>query len=233
MTKQKPKTVLVTGAEGALGRVVAGKFSAEGFSVFGTHLPSVAASALPAVSGIRWVPVDVTAAASVRAMFGTGQGKVSEPLDVLVHCVGGFRYAPLDETSDQDLEFLLNANLRSALLLLREILPGMKQRGFGRIVLISARSTLSPSAGMSVYAATKAALNALTAALADELKAHDININAVLPSIIDTPANRKDMPKADFTKWVRPEALADIIFTLTHDLGRPIHGALIPVAGRV
>jgi NAD(P)-dependent dehydrogenase (short-subunit alcohol dehydrogenase family) len=86
---------------------------------------------------------------------------------------------------------------------------------------------------MSVYSATKAALNALTASLAEETKSYDINVNAVLPSIIDTPANRKDMPKADISKWVTPEALAEIIFSLTQPWGKPIHGALIPVAGRV
>jgi len=233
MTMQKPKAVLVTGAEGALGRVVAQRFLDGGCTVFGTHLPSIASALLPMIRGIHWVPADVTDVESVKGMLDAGPGRVNEPLDAVINCVGGFRFKPLEETADHELDFLLNANLKSAILVLRQVLPGMKQRNFGRIVLISARSTLAPTGGISVYAATKAGLNALTASLADEVKAHDITINAVLPSIIDTPANRKDMPKADFSKWVKPEALAEIIFGLTQEWGKPIHGALIPVAGRV
>jgi NAD(P)-dependent dehydrogenase (short-subunit alcohol dehydrogenase family) len=116
---------------------------------------------------------------------------------------------------------------------MRELLPPMKKRGFGRIVLVSARATLNPPAGMSAYAASKAGLNALVSSVAEELKDFDININAVMPSMIDTLANRRDMPKADFKKWVSPDALAEIIFSLTQPWGKPIHGALIPVAGRL
>ncbi|MBI3556305.1 MAG: SDR family NAD(P)-dependent oxidoreductase [Deltaproteobacteria bacterium] len=127
------------------------------------------------------VAVDAANSTSVKAIFGSGPGKVSEAPDAFVHCIGGFRYSNLDELSDPDLDFLISANLRSTVIFLRELMPLMKKKNFGRIVLVSARATLQPTAGMSAYAATKAGLNALTLALADELKGFDININAVLP----------------------------------------------------
>jgi NAD(P)-dependent dehydrogenase (short-subunit alcohol dehydrogenase family) len=154
-------------------------------------------------------------------------------IDALVHCAGGFRFAMADETSDDDLDFLLGSNLRSAFLLLREFLPGMKKRNFGRLVFVSARATFSSTAGMAAYSASKAGLNMLVSSLAEEVKRQDINVNAVLPTVLDTPANRKDMPQADFSTWVAPSALADIIYSLTQPWGQPIHGALIPVAGRI
>lgn len=226
MTPQKIETVLVTGAEGALGRVVATKFAQAGCKVIGTHAPRVSLSALPQLEGVRWLAVDLADSVALR-------GKFNEPIDAVIHCAGGFRYAKLDETGDADLDFLIDANLRSTCLLLREIVSGMKRRNFGRIVLVSARATLTPNAGMSVYCATKAGINALTVAMADELKDFNININALLPSMIDTPANRADMPKADFSKWVKPQELAEIMFSLTQPWGAPINGALLPVSGRM
>jgi len=155
------------------------------------------------------------------------------PIDALVHCAGGFRFAEVEKTSDEDLDFLIDANFRSAFYLLRELLPGMKDRKRGRVVLISSRATLQPAAGMGAYCATKAALNALVGSLAEETRAHGINVNALLPTVIDTPANRRDMAKADFSKWVRPEAIAAIVSSLLGTWGDPVHGALIPVAGRL
>jgi NAD(P)-dependent dehydrogenase (short-subunit alcohol dehydrogenase family) len=151
----------------------------------------------------------------------------------LVHCAGGFRYAPIDQLEDKDLQFLIDANLRSSFYLVRALLPEMKKKNFGRLVLISSKSTLQAPAGLSAYAASKVGLNALVSAVAEEVKSFDININAVMPTVIDTPANRRDMPKADFSSWVSPAQLAEIIFSLTQPWGKPIHGALIPVAGRV
>jgi NAD(P)-dependent dehydrogenase (short-subunit alcohol dehydrogenase family) len=130
-------------------------------------------------------------------------------------------------------DFLVRANLLSTIHLLRAIVPVMKTRGFGRIVLVGAKATLSPGAGMGVYLATKAGINQLVQSVAEELKPADITINAVMPSMIDTPANRKAMPEADYGKWVAREELAGIIFGLTQPGSRAIHGALIPVSGRL
>lgn len=222
-------TVLVTGAEGALGSGVVDRFLASGATVIATYLAAPSAHWRPSD---RLIPVrmDVGDPGSVRAGF---KSLADRPVDRWIHCAGGFRFASVENVTDEDLDFLLNVNVRSAFLLARELLPGMRRRNFGRIVFVGARVTLQPGAGMGPYAASKAALNMLTLALADEVRASNITVNAVLPSIIDTPANRRDMPGADFSTWVRLESLAEILHSLTEPLGDPIHGALIPVAGRL
>jgi NAD(P)-dependent dehydrogenase (short-subunit alcohol dehydrogenase family) len=217
--------VFVTGAEGVLGGAVAARFLENGCEVLGTYHRAPG----PERPGLTWLKLDLGDVQGVRAA-----GAELRRADAWIHCAGGFRWAKAEEATDADLEFLISANLKSALLLSREILPGMKQRGFGRIVLVSSRATVQPpGAGMSAYAATKAGLNQLVLSVADEVKALDININAVLPSVIDTPANRKDMAGSDFSSWVTPAQLSEIIFSLTQPWGKPIHGALIPVSGRV
>jgi NAD(P)-dependent dehydrogenase (short-subunit alcohol dehydrogenase family) len=205
------KTALITGAEGALGKVVCKKFSDEGYSVTGTDHK------------------DLNLADS-KDIQNKLKGK---NFDVVVHCAGGFRFSPIDEMKDEDFQFLIDANLKSTANILRQVIPNMKKNNFGRIVLVGSSGALNPKSGMGPYAATKAGLHALVMAAADEVKKFNININAVLPSVIDTPANRSAMPKADSKSWVSPQDLADIIFSLTQDMGNSIHGALIPVNGRV
>jgi NAD(P)-dependent dehydrogenase (short-subunit alcohol dehydrogenase family) len=222
------RKVLITGAAGALGAAVAKRFIAAGDQVHGTFLGGKP----PGESSVRWISCNLSDASSVRSELGTSE------FDVLVHCAGGFRYSPVDSASDEDWDFLIDANLKSAFLVSRALLPGMKQRNRGKIVFVGSRATLAPyaaggSAGMGPYAASKAGINMLTSSIADEVRAHAINVNAVLPSVIDTPVNRKDMPKSDPAAWVKPEALAEIIFSLTQPWSDPIHGALIPVSGRV
>lgn len=215
--------VLVTGARGVLGNAVLKKYAESGAKVYGADLPG----SFEKVQGAEFVPVNLSDSKSVQ-----DQLKGLE-VDVLVHCAGGFRFAMSDQITDADLDFLLNANLRSGIVLARELLPSMKKKNFGRMVFVSAKATMGPGAGVGAYAASKAGLNMLVSSLADETKAFDINVNAVLPTIIDTKQNRMDMPQADFKSWVRPEQLSDIIYSLTTPWGNPIHGALIPVAGRV
>jgi NAD(P)-dependent dehydrogenase (short-subunit alcohol dehydrogenase family) len=225
MQNRLPKTVFVTGAEGALGSAVVERFLQGGCQVIGSYHSHPG----PERAGLRWLRLDLADAKAVRAA-----GPELRQVDAWIHCAGGFRWAKADEIGDADLEFLIAANLKSALLLTREILPGMKERGFGRIVFVSTRATIQPpGAGMSAYAATKAGLNQLVASLADEVRALDVNVNAVLPTVIDTPANRKDMPQADFSAWVTPAQLSEILFSLTQPWGKPIHGALLPIAGRL
>ena len=192
MHTQLPKTIFVTGAEGALGSAVVTKFLQAGCTVIGSYQRQPGADR----PGLRWLQLDLSDAKAVRA----ANSELSK-VDAWIHCAGGFRWAKADEVTDSDIEFLIAANLKSALLLSREILPGMKERGFGRIVFVSTRATIQPpGVGMTAYAATKAGLNQLVLGLADEVRALDINVNAVLPTVIDTPANRKDMPKSDFNR---------------------------------
>jgi len=220
------KKVLITGAQGALGIHVLNKFLQSGHEVTGSFFPTMMDHA-PQSELLRWVKVDLTDPKAVKAAFQ------NDPFDILVHCAGGFRYATIEQTTDEDLDFLLNVNLRSAFHLVRELIPGMKKRNFGRIVFVSARATLQPGAGMGPYAASKSGLNTLTSTLTEETKAFDITVNAVLPTVIDTPTNRKDMPQANFSDWVPPTELADIIFSLTSPWGRSVRGSLIPVSGRL
>jgi NAD(P)-dependent dehydrogenase (short-subunit alcohol dehydrogenase family) len=124
-------------------------------------------------------------------------------------------------------------NVKTALFASRAAIPFLKQSGQGRIINIGANAALKAGAGMGAYAASKSGVHRLTESLAEELKADGITVNAVLPSIIDTPANRADMPKADFATWVSPRALAEVILFLASDAGAPITGALLPVTGRV
>lgn len=219
--------VLVTGAAGALGQAVVDRFIKNGDEVVGTSTSPTN----PDKPGLRWLTADLSDARQVETAVG-GLAKAGR-IDAWVNCAGGFRYASIDETSDADFEFLFKANFQSAFLLFRTLVPAMKKQGFGRIVVVSARSSLQATAGIAAYGASKAALNALVQATADEVRGHDINVNAVLPTIIDTPANRKDMPSADFSKWVAPAELAEVIFSLTQPGARQIHGALVPVSGRL
>lgn len=230
--------VLVTGAAGALGSRVCARFLEAGCTVVAADL----AQAVPDASAglyldaehpnMHWIGLDLREAADIRDGVEAIEKNLGS-IDALIHCAGGFRWALIGEVSDQDIDFLIDANLRSSLLLLRQILPRMKAQNRGRIVLISSKSTLNPQQGEGAYAATKAALNALTKSIADEVKELDVTINALLPSVIDTPANRVAMPDADFEKWVTRDQLAELIFTLTQPVGAAINGALIPVAGRM
>ncbi len=228
--QKKVKTVLVTGAAGALGGAVIERFRQGGCRVVAidrrevNQMPAEVAS-----KNVYWVRADVLQPSTLKEGLKVFQSEI----DALVHCVGGFRVAAADEIEPDDFDSLLEVNLKSAANLVREILPGMKQRGFGRLLFVGSQSALHPSAGLGPYAASKAGLHAYTLALAEEVRSLDINVNAVLPSILDTPRNRKDLPQDDPKKWVPLTALADILYQLCQPFGNPIHGALIPVGGRL
>jgi len=229
------ETVVVTGARGAVGSTVARAFVEAGCRVVGADIAVEPAGDVFADEGtdrLYWCHVDATDAESVGRAVDDIEDEAGA-IDALVNCAGGYRWSQIEDVDDEDLDFLVGANLRSGLLMVREVVPGMKQRGFGRIVLMSSKSTLDPGEGEGPYASTKAGLNALTQSVAEEVKAADVTINAVLPSIIDTEQNRAAMPDGDFDSWVKRDQIAEIIFRLTQPFGDPINGALIPVAGRV
>jgi len=154
-------------------------------------------------------------------------------LDALINVAGTFRWETLEKGSLDTWDLLYRVNLRSAVSTSRAALPHLMRRGGGRIVNIGAGAAAArAAAGMGAYTASKAGVAKFTEALAEELKDHNITVNAVLPSTIDTPANRADMPKADFSRWVTPQAIADVIVFLLSDRARAVTGALIPVSGR-
>lgn len=229
------ENVVVTGASGALGSTVSDYFLEAGCTVVGVDIAVEREGEVFADSDradLFWRQLDATSSDQVKRAVSDIEESVGS-IDALVNCAGGFRWSHIEDIDDDDLDFLVGANLRSALLLVREVLPGMKENGFGRVILMSSKSTLNPGEGEGPYASTKAGLNALTKSVADEVKQTDITINAILPSIIDTDANREAMPDADYSKWVKKEQLAEIIFRLTQSFGEPINGALLPVAGKM
>lgn len=229
MMKPQPLTlsrrVLITGAAGALGRAVLARFVAGGDSIFATHAPGETPSPIP---GVEWIGVDLTQRNAVFDAFAR-----IDAVDAVVHCAGGFRFGKIDAFSAEDFRFLSELNFASSFHVASAAAPGMKRRKGGTLLFVSSLATLNPAPGMSAYAASKAAVNAMVASLAAELKGDGIRVNAVLPSVIDTPANRRDMPDADATKWVPPAEIAELLYDLTLEKSRSITGALIPIAGRV
>jgi NAD(P)-dependent dehydrogenase (short-subunit alcohol dehydrogenase family) len=153
-------------------------------------------------------------------------------IDVLVSTVGAFRAgSPLHETSLETWDFLLNLNARSVFIASRQVLPHMLDRGSGKIVSMAARPGLQGRQGMAAYSASKAAVIRLTESMAAELRDKGINVNCVIPGTIDTKVNRDAMPDADFSTWVKPDSLADVILFLSSAAARDIHGAAVPVYG--
>jgi len=153
-------------------------------------------------------------------------------IDVLVNVAGGFRWEGIADGKIDTWDFMYTINLKTALCASKAALPHLLQ-GPGRIINIGAAATAKAGMGMGAYTASKAGVAKLTEALAEELKDKGVTVNAVLPSILDTPPNRADMPSADFSRWVAPAALADVIVFLASDGARAITGAAIPVLGRV
>lgn len=226
------RRVLVTGASGALGSAVVNRFVDAGCTVVGADLilESETFQDDSKRKRLHWVKLDATVSESIERTCNQFIDRFGA-IDAFVHCAGGFRFAHADSVDDGDIDFLIDANLRSSILMLRETLKSMKQSNFGRIVLVSSAATLRPGPGVSTYSATKSGLNALVKSIAEEVKEFDINVNAILPSVINTEANRSSMPESDFSKWVPPADLARVIFALTQPLMKSVRGALIPVTG--
>lgn len=232
------KVAIVTGAAGALGSSVARRFAEAGarlalVDIKPDRLLDCCGPLRDEYGAKLFGNTDVTAKQSVQRLAGLVLDEFGR-IDVLVNIAGGWRGGtPVYETEPETFDFLMNLNAKSVLLMAGAVAPHMIEQGSGKIVSISASAGLKAQAGNSAYAASKAAVIRITEALSAELKSHNINVNCVLPSTIDTEANREMMPKADFDKWVAPEALADVLLFLASDASRAIHGAAIPVYGRV
>jgi NAD(P)-dependent dehydrogenase (short-subunit alcohol dehydrogenase family) len=219
------KISLVTGAAGSLGRAVVERFAAEGAIVHGIYHHSRPEDAGNAVILHQADLADESAVERVFAEIRQRHGR----LDILANVAGGFLFGPIAQSSVDDLEKMLSINLRTCWLCCRQAAKVMAGQGGGRIINIASQRVLAPVAGMSCYAAAKAAVAALTGALAKELADQNITVNAVLPGTIDTPPNRAAMPKADFSKWTRPQEIADVVAFLASDAAKAVTGAMIPV----
>ena len=225
----KGKVVLVTGALGALGRVVAEAAIARGAKVAGVdHAPSNA----PATPDrLEFGGVDLSDPAQARRAIDAAATHFGK-LDALINIAGGFAFETVADGEEKTWQRMYALNVLTALNASRAALAHLAASGSGRIINVGAMGALQAGAGMGAYAASKAGVHRLTEALAAEWKGK-ITVNAVLPSTIDTEANRASMPKADFSKWVRPQELAEVILFLASDAASAVTGALIPVAGRV
>ncbi|WP_025035914.1 SDR family oxidoreductase [Bradyrhizobium sp. DOA9] len=223
------KVIIVTGALGALGRVVAETAQSRGAHIAGIdYAPS---QSPPTPERIVMGGVDLSDAAQAKNAVDAA-AKHFGRLDALINIAGGFAFETVGDGDIATWQRMHALNVLTALSASRAALPHLAQSKAGRIVNIGAIGALQASSGMGPYAASKAGVHRLTEALANEWKGK-VTVNAVLPSIIDTAANRADMPKADFSKWVTPQELAEVILFLASDAASGVTGALIPVGGRV
>ncbi|MFZ5917931.1 MAG: SDR family NAD(P)-dependent oxidoreductase [Chloroflexota bacterium] len=230
----RDKMVWITGASGGLGEVTSRVFADAGARLALTarspqKLADLkAALALPD-DRLLLLPADVTDEASVAEQVREVIARLGR-IDVLLHLAGGWRGGQtVAETALDDLDFLLALNLRSTFLACRAVLPHMMAQGWGRIVAVGARSAVQPQRRSGAYAASKAGLIALIETIAAETKGAGVTANVVLPSTIDTPANRQSMPQADFTKWAPPHAIAAAMLYLCTDEAASISGACLPL----
>jgi NAD(P)-dependent dehydrogenase (short-subunit alcohol dehydrogenase family) len=232
----KGKVIVVTGAFGALGGAVAEAAAKEEAFVAALDTapappPGLAGRLGPQaliLGGIDLVSSEAAGQAmgKVKAQFGR--------IDALFNIAGGFHWEKIaDAPNDDAWDRMFAINLKTALNASRAALPHLLESGAGRIVNVGAEAASRAGEGMGAYAASKAAVHRLTESLAEELKLEGVTVNAVLPSTIDTLANRKEMPGADFSRWVAPADLAAVMLFLASDAAKGVTGALIPVSGKV
>jgi NAD(P)-dependent dehydrogenase (short-subunit alcohol dehydrogenase family) len=227
------KTVLITGAAGNLGRAVASAFAAAGAALILLDIDgAMLRAAYPGEdAGRLLLAADLGDARAVEHAVARAHAHYGR-IDALCNLAGGFRMGPpVHETPAETWNLLMDLNAGTLLNAVRAVVPRMLAAGAGRIVNIGAGSALSGKGQMGAYCASKSAVIRLTESMAAELREAGINVNCVLPSIIDTPQNRKDMPGADPRRWVAPPDLAQVILFLCSDAARAIHGAAIPVSG--
>jgi NAD(P)-dependent dehydrogenase (short-subunit alcohol dehydrogenase family) len=230
------RCVLVTGAAGQLGRAVASHFAARGDRLAlldrdGTALASLARD-LPGTEALP-LQTDLLEASAVAKAVRQAAERFGG-IDAAIHLAGGFAMGEaVHETTTSNWQRMLDLNVNTMLHSAAAVVPVMRRQQRGAIVNVGAASALRGAAKMGAYIASKSALMRLTESMSAELRDEGIRVNAVLPSIIDTPANRQSMPEADPRRWVAPDALAAVIGFLASDDARAIHGACIPVTGLV
>ncbi|MET0516320.1 MAG: SDR family NAD(P)-dependent oxidoreductase [Nitrospiraceae bacterium] len=218
------KVVLIAGSSGALGQVIAPACLEAGAKVITVNrrLPSAQIKGIDAMTG------DVTDEADTRRLVTDVTQKAGR-LDVLINLVGGFAEGRVQETDAMVWQRMLAMNLTSGFLLSRAVLPAMTRQQAGRILHIAAKAAVDPFPGATAYIVAKSGLVALVRTLALELTGSGVTVNGVLPGTIDTPNNRKSIPDANPSQWVKPESIAHLLLFLASDEASQINGALIPV----
>jgi NAD(P)-dependent dehydrogenase (short-subunit alcohol dehydrogenase family) len=231
------KVALVAGGTGALGREVAMAFLEAGARVVVTYQRPAEFEAFVAAAERTGAPspegasLDVTDVAAVES-FVTALAARHGRLDILVNAVGGYAGGKnVWEADVHDYDQMMALNLKAGFALAHAVVPVMIRQNRGWIVNVASKAGYGASPGAALYAASKAAALTLIESLAAEVKPYNINVNLIVPSIFDTAANRQAMPKADFSKWPKPEQIASVILFLCSEEGQLIHGAAIPVYG--
>ncbi len=236
MAKQS-RNVLITGGTGILGSAVTAAYLAQGDRVAVTYLFEEEVERFKTdtpdlYERVSFLFANVTEEAAVQETVQTFLSEFGH-LDVLVNIVGGFVGGiPTTALAEERWDFMMSLNLKSVFLCCKTVLPHMVDRGYGKIVNISARAGLKGEAGLSAYCVSKGGVRTLTETLAAEVMDSGVNVNAIMPSIMDTPANRESMPDAEHDRWVAPADVAKVICFLTSDDSAIINGAAIPVYGR-
>ena len=233
------KVVLVTGATGTLGRVVVERLLKKGAKVTVLYRTRERFEELVSFLGIlsntlKGVQGDATDETSVRNFVKASMDMYGR-IDALLNLVGGYSGGSDVPETDQSLwDHMLQLNLKSAFLCSKAVLPQMISQNYGKIVNVAARTAVERGrrSRSGAYAVAKAGVIVLTETMAEELKKYDINVNCVMPSTLDTPDNRRDFPKADFSKWVDPRDVAEVVLFMISDASKTINGASIPVYGK-
>jgi NAD(P)-dependent dehydrogenase (short-subunit alcohol dehydrogenase family) len=231
------KVVAITGGTGGLGQDVTLAFLEAGASCAVTFTNPGPARELEAAATehndrLLLCQTDVTDPTSVAGYFRAARERFGG-VDALLHLVGGFSGGEtVAETSPEIFDRMIALNLKSAFLTCRAVVPLLVDRGGGKIMLVSARAALKGTAGLGAYSISKAGILTLTETLADELREHNVQVNCILPSIIDTAANRRAMPDADASRWVAPAEIAHVLLFLAGPDADVVSGAAIPVYGR-
>lgn len=227
--KLSGKNVVITGAKGGLGTFVTQAFLDEGARVMGVSRSITAAD----FASERFIamPAEVSTGENAKTLMADALAKCGR-IDGLVHLVGGFAGGhSIHDTDDATFDRMMEMNLRSAFLAIRAVLPSMREQGSGRIIAIGSKAAVEPAPMAGAYAASKAALVSLIRTVARENKGRGITANIVLPGTMDTPANRAADPAADFSKWVDPRQVAQLLVHLVSAGASQVNGAVIPIYG--
>ncbi|HEV2193838.1 MAG TPA: SDR family NAD(P)-dependent oxidoreductase [Nitrosopumilaceae archaeon] len=232
------KVVLITGGTGALGREASLSFLKSNAIAAITHvtdreIPQLESTLGDLMKKVMLIKADIGDEVQVEKTVSDIVKKYGH-IDVLINVVGGYLGGKkVTEMTGKEWDLMMNLNLKTAFLISKHVVGQMVKQGSGKVVHVAARLGLKGIAGNSAYCASKSGLIRLVESLSDEVKDKNINVNCVLPSIIDTGANRKEMPDADFSKWVKPSEIARVMLFLASDDSRSIHGAAMPVYGLV
>jgi len=230
------KVVLISGGTGALGQTISLDFLKSGANVIVTYVNDSEIESLESKFGnfmkkVMLVKVNLMNEDEVKELI-LKIINANNKIDVLVNAVGGYHAGqPITQISEKDWDLMMNLNLKTAFLISKHVVKEMENKGHGKVIHVAARSGLKGSGNDAAYVASKSGILRLVESLSEEVKNKNINVNCVLPSIIDSDANRQSMPEEDFSKWVSPSEISKVIFFLASDESNSIHGASIPTYG--